>query len=89
MPADGVRSPATTSATGVLPLPPIPVSPTTSPARTVTTAYSYGKPTSVSGFAGSITYNDNGTLATIAHEKPTMSAVRAPKMMRERRSRPN
>jgi RHS repeat-associated protein len=37
-----------------------------SPSRTVTTAYTFGKTTSVSGFA-SITYNDNGTLATIAH----------------------
>ncbi len=35
--------------------------------RQVTTIYSYGKPTSVSGFASSITYGDNGMLATIVH----------------------
>jgi RHS repeat-associated protein len=39
----------------------------TAPARTATTAYSYGRPVSVSGFVSSITYNPNGTLATIHH----------------------
>jgi RHS repeat-associated protein len=38
-----------------------------SPARTVTTTYSLGRPTAVSGFANAITYNGNGTLATIQH----------------------
>jgi len=37
------------------------------PARQVTTIYSYGRPTSVSGFANPITYNDNGTLLGITH----------------------
>ena len=39
----------------------------TAPSRTATTAYSYGRPVSVSGFASSITYNPNGTLATVSH----------------------
>jgi Restriction endonuclease fold toxin 7 len=38
-----------------------------SPPRQVTTAYSMGRPTSVSGYASAITYHDNGTLATIQH----------------------
>jgi RHS repeat-associated protein len=39
----------------------------TAPSRSATTAYSYGRPVSVSGFVSSITYNPNGTLATISH----------------------
>jgi len=35
--------------------------------RQVTTTYSFGRPTAVSGFANPITYHDNGTLATIQH----------------------
>lgn len=35
--------------------------------RQVTTTYAFGRPTSVPGFANAITYNDNGTLATIRH----------------------
>jgi RHS repeat-associated protein len=38
-----------------------------SPPRQVTTAYSMGRPTSVSGFASAITYHDNGTLFTVQH----------------------
>jgi RHS repeat-associated protein len=39
----------------------------TAPSRSATTAYGFGRPVSVSGFASSITYNPNGTLATVAH----------------------
>lgn len=39
----------------------------TAPARTATTAYAFGRPVAVSGFVSSITYNANGTLATISH----------------------
>jgi RHS repeat-associated protein len=35
--------------------------------RQVTTSYAFGRPTGVPGFANAITYNDNGTLATIRH----------------------
>jgi RHS repeat-associated protein len=37
------------------------------PPRQLTTAYAYGRPTAVPGFASAITYNDNGTLATLRH----------------------
>jgi RHS repeat-associated protein len=39
----------------------------TAPSRGATTVYGFGRPVSVSGFASSITYNSNGTLATVAH----------------------
>ncbi|HVT57921.1 MAG TPA: hypothetical protein VHR45_05945, partial [Thermoanaerobaculia bacterium] len=39
----------------------------TSTPRTVTTNYAFGRPTSIPGFASSITYNGNGTLNTVAH----------------------
>src|SRR6202035_5764137 len=35
--------------------------------RTLTTNYEMGRPVSVSGFANAITYNDEGTVATIQH----------------------
>lgn len=38
------------------------------PSRSVTTTYAYGRPVSVPGFAAAITYNANGTLATISHQ---------------------
>ena len=37
------------------------------PPRQLTTAYAYGRPTAVPGFASAITYSDNATLATVQH----------------------
>ncbi len=60
-----------------------------SPSRQVATAYAFGRPTSVSGFASAITYNGNGTLATIHHangvvftETPDLSGMARPGSLR-------
>jgi RHS repeat-associated protein len=42
--------------------------PCSAPSRTVTTNYTYGRPTSVPGYASAISYNHNGTLAAITHQ---------------------
>jgi RHS repeat-associated protein len=42
--------------------------PCPAPQRMATTAYGYGRPVSVSGFASSITYNPNGSVATVTHQ---------------------
>lgn len=56
--------------------------------RTVTTNYAFGRPTSIPGFASSITYNDNGMLATITHannvlftETPDPSGIARPRSL--------
>jgi RHS repeat-associated protein len=60
-----------------------------SPTRSVTTTYSLGRPTSVSSFANPITYNGNGTLATIHHangvvftEMPDVNGMLRPGLLR-------
>jgi RHS repeat-associated protein len=65
------------------------VSACSSTPRQVTTTYSQGRPTAVSGFANPITYHDNGTLATIQHangvvftETPDLSGIPRPGSLR-------
>jgi hypothetical protein len=53
------------------------LAPCTGGARTVTTTYEMGRPTAVTGFASSIGYNDNGTLARIDHANGVRFTPRA------------